>query len=87
MEYPGWHAVKRHYGIRTKQYKLIHFYYDIDACEFYDLQNDPHELDNLYDDPAHQEIIEKLKVELERLRKQYGDSDELAREFIERDEK
>ncbi len=86
-EYPGWHMVKRHYGIRTKRYKLIHFYYDIDAWEFYDLQNDPHELNNLYDDPAHQETIEKLKVELEKLREQYGDSDELARSFIEMHEK
>jgi hypothetical protein len=25
--------VKRHYGIRTDRYKLIHFYYDIDAWE------------------------------------------------------
>ena len=86
-EYPGWHMVKRHYGIRTKRYKLIHFYYDIDAWEFYDLENDPHELNNLYDDPAHQETIKKLKVELEKLRGQYGDSEELAREFIEKDEK
>ena len=83
-EYPDWHMVKRHYGIRTKRYKLIHFYYDIDAWEFYDLQNDPQELNNLYGDPAHQEIIERLKVELERLRKQYGDSEELARSFIEK---
>jgi len=83
-EYPDWHMVKRHYGIRTKRYKLIHFYYDIDAWEFYDLQNDPHELNNLYDDPAHQETIEKLKVELEKLREQYGDSEELARSFIEK---
>jgi arylsulfatase A-like enzyme len=86
-EYPGWHSVKRHYGIRTKQYKLIHFYYDIDAWEFYDLENDPHELNNLYDDPAHQEIITKLKVELEKLREQYGDSDELARSYIQKDAK
>jgi len=86
-EYPGWHMVKRHYGIRTKQYKLIHFYYDIDAWEFYDLENDPHELNNLYDDAAHQEIIEKLKVELEKLREQFGDSEELAKRFIEKEGK
>ena len=79
--------MKRHYGIRTKQYKLIHFYYDIDAWEFYDLENDSNELNNLYNDPAHQEIIEKLKVELGKLRKDYQDSDELARSFIEKEEK
>ena len=26
-EYPAEHAVKRHYGIATKEFKLIHFYY------------------------------------------------------------
>jgi len=36
-EYPGWHIVKRHYGVRTERYKLIHFYHDIDAWEMYDL--------------------------------------------------
>ena len=29
-EYPGAHSVKRHYGVRTDRYKLIHFYNDID---------------------------------------------------------
>jgi arylsulfatase A-like enzyme len=27
-EYPGYHMVKRHYGISTERYKLIHYYYD-----------------------------------------------------------
>lgn len=86
-EYPGWHSVRRHYGIRTKRYKLIHFYYDIDAWEFFDLENDTHELNNLYGDPDHHEIIEKLKIELRNLQEQFGDSEELARKFIERDKK
>lgn len=81
-EYPGAHAVKRHYGIRTKRYKLIHFYYDIDAWELYDLKEDPHELNNLYDNPAYDAVVKRLKIELERLRKQYGDSDELAQKFL-----
>ena len=25
FEYPGWHAVRRQYGVRTRQYKLIHY--------------------------------------------------------------
>lgn len=46
-EYPhGWHEVKRHLGIRTNRYKLIHFYNDIDEWELYDLQKDPHEMHN-----------------------------------------
>ncbi len=81
-EYPGAHAVKRHYGIRTKRYKLIHFYYDIDAWELYDLKKDPNEVNNLYDDPGFAGIIEKLKAELQKLRKQYGDSDELEQKFL-----
>ncbi len=81
-EYPAWHMVKRHYGIRTERYKLIHFYYNIDAWEFYDLQTDPHELSNRYDDPAYQKIIPQLKAQLEKLRKQYADSDELTKRFL-----
>ena len=40
-EYPAVHSVKRHYGIRTERYKLIHFYNDIDEWELYDLKTDP----------------------------------------------
>jgi arylsulfatase A-like enzyme len=81
-EYPAVHQVKRHYGVRTKRYKLIHFYYDIDAWELYDLEKDPIEVNNVYDDPAYAEIIVELKGELEKLRKQYGDSDELTRKLL-----
>jgi arylsulfatase A-like enzyme len=73
-EYPAVHSVKRHYGIRTKRYKLIHFYYDIDAWELYDLEKDPNELNNLYDDPAYSDIVKQLKTELERLRKEFKDT-------------
>ncbi|MDZ7376221.1 MAG: DUF4976 domain-containing protein, partial [candidate division KSB1 bacterium] len=83
-EYPGWHMVKRHYGIRTKRYKLIHFYYDIDAWEFYDLEQDPHELNNLYQHADYQEIIQQLKAKLTDLQRQYGDSDELAWSYIKK---
>ncbi|UCF00445.1 MAG: sulfatase [Planctomycetota bacterium] len=82
-EYPGWHAVKRHYGVRTNRYKLIHFYYDIDAWELYDLHKDPNELNNVYDNPAYKSVLRQLKDELNRLRRQYGDSDELTRAFLE----
>ena len=81
-EYPGGHSVKRHYGVRTERYKLIHFYYDIDEWEFYDLYNDSEEINNLYGDSEFAEIIDSLKVELERLRKYYGDSDELTQKFL-----
>jgi arylsulfatase A-like enzyme len=81
-EYPGAHAVKRHYGVRTRQYKLIHFYHDIDAWELYDLRADPHELNNVYGNPAYADIAKALKKELRRLQGQYGDSDQLAQELL-----
>jgi len=84
-EYPAVHMVKRHYGIRTKQYKLMHFYYDIDAWELYDLEKDPLEMNNVYGDPAYQEIAQDLKKELLRLRDFYKDSEELDKKFIEAD--
>jgi arylsulfatase A-like enzyme len=75
-EYPGSPFVKRHYGVRTERYKIIHFYYDIDAWELYDLQADPHELKNVYSDPRYGATVIDLKGELERLRRQYKDTDE-----------
>ena len=73
-EYPhGWHDVKKHYGVRTERYKLIHFYNDIDAWELYDLQNDPHELNNVFADPGYAEVKVILIQELARLRVEYGD--------------
>ena len=74
-EYPhGWHDVKRHYGIRTTRYKLIHFYNDIDEWELYDLQNDPNEMINLYSNKDYLNVIKDLKFELRELREKYGDS-------------
>jgi len=77
-EYPAVHMVKRHYGVRTKRHKLIHFYHDIDAWELFDLRKDPHELKSVYDDPAYAQVRKELEAELDRLRALYGDSDELA---------
>jgi len=75
-EYPAVHAVRRHYGVRTHRYLLVHFYHDIDAWELYDLARDPHEMNNVYDDPAYAGVVGELKAELRRLRHQYGDTDE-----------
>jgi arylsulfatase A-like enzyme len=72
-EYPAVHSVKRHYGVRTRRYKLIHFYHDVDEWELYDLQKDPDELRNVYSDPAYADTVRELKVELKRLRAKYMD--------------
>jgi len=78
-EYPhGWHNVQRHYGIRTDRYKLIHFYYDMDAWELYDLEKDPYELNNVYDDAAYSRTVKGLKLELARLQQAYGDTEAVA---------
>ena len=72
-EYPAEHSVKRHYGVRNDRYKLIHFYNDIDQWELYDLQNDPHELHNIYGQPGTEKITKKMMKELHKLQKQYDD--------------
>ncbi|NME68869.1 sulfatase family protein [Flammeovirga aprica] len=84
-EYPGIHGVKRHYGIKTKRYKLIHFYYDVDEWELYDLEKDPDEMQNVYTDPSYAEVKETLHQKLKDLRKQYGDSDQLTQEMLKAD--
>jgi arylsulfatase A-like enzyme len=74
-EFPGSPNIKRHYGVRTERWKLIHFYHDIDAWELYDLEADPHEVQNLYGDPRYAPVVAELKTELERLRVRYGDTE------------
>ncbi|WP_299555249.1 sulfatase [Seonamhaeicola sp.] len=82
-EYPSVHMVKRHYGIVTKEYKLAHFYYDVDEWELYDRIKDPQEMKNVYNDPAYAEVVKELKAELSKLRIKYKDSEELDAHFIE----
>lgn len=71
-EFPGAHSVRRHLGVRTDRYKLIHFY-NIEEWEMYDLKKDPNELKSVYGDADYADIQTELKAELERLKKQYRD--------------
>ncbi|MBN2601947.1 MAG: sulfatase-like hydrolase/transferase [Candidatus Marinimicrobia bacterium] len=71
-EYPAWHMVDAHYGIRTKRYKLIHYYGYTDEWEFFDLQDDPQEMNNCYHSPEYQDLIKKLKIELYQLQAYYN---------------
>ncbi|MDP5171349.1 MAG: sulfatase [Bacteroidia bacterium] len=82
-EYPSVHMVKRHYGIVTQAYKLVHFYYDVDEWELYDRKKDPQEMNNMIDDPAYASVVQKLKVDLAALRVKYKDSEELDQHYIE----
>lgn len=92
------HANPAHFGVRTKDYKLIFFYgifykdtgvkanaegwgnrfsFQTPAgWEFYDLKNDPFEMDNRYNDKAYSEIIAGLKKELIRQREDLKEIDD-----------
>src|SRR5690606_14770338 len=59
-EFPQPHHVYPHFGLRTDRYKLVRFYGGADSWELYDLQNDPHELNNIYGE-EHRELITSLK--------------------------
>ena len=86
-EYPAEHSVKRHYGIRTKDFKLIHFYNDVDEWEMYDLTNDPHEMTNVYGRPEYADKQAELIELLHQPQQQYGDTDpdEKVRELFKGD--
>ena len=72
-DYPAIHMVRRHDGVFDGRYKLIHFYgegvekdknTDIDYFELYDLEKDPHEMKNIYNDPTNKEQVDRLTAEL-----------------------
>ena len=80
------HNVYAHYGVRTKRYKLIYYYNDalgqpgaIDETyapewELFDLEEDPYELNSVYDDPAYADVVGELTEELHRLQRELGDA-------------
>ena len=86
--YRYWMHMKHHYnpahfGIRTKEWKLI-FYYGAAAkgnnntppgWELYNMKNDPLEMNNLYANPEYSEIAGQLKEQLKSLRSEVKDSD------------
>jgi arylsulfatase A-like enzyme len=80
-EYPGAHSVRRHEGVSGPRYKLIRFYgLDVpkgEEWEFYDLQEDPSEMKNVYDNASYGSEIEEMKEELKRLREYYRVDDHI----------
>jgi arylsulfatase A-like enzyme len=83
-EYPGIHMVKRHYAFVNEDYKLAHFYYDIDEWELYDRKKDPLEMTNVYNDPEYAEIVTDLKNRLAEMRVYYKDSPALDQQYIDK---
>ena len=85
-----------HYGIRTQRYKLI-FFYGLAlgqtsndptpaGWELYDLQKDPQEMDNVYNDPEYADVVDRLKKRLLELKKKLGDTDAKYPELMSRRE-
>lgn len=68
---PKVHKVAKHYGLRTKRYTLAHFYENED-WELFDLNEDPEQLQSVYNDPEYTEIQIRLKQQLRDLRSKYG---------------
>jgi arylsulfatase A-like enzyme len=64
FEWPNPEAVRPCRGIRTEQYKLIHYVMEPQEFEIYDLRADPKETQNLYGRP---EFVSLQKHLLERL--------------------
>lgn len=73
FEYPAVHSVKKHRGVRTERYKLIHWWEKPEEFELYDLEKDPEERHNLHGKAEHAELEKKLVSRLAELRKETGD--------------
>lgn len=79
------HYVSAHYGIRTKEFKLIYYYGEsldqpntIDEpkqpeWELFDLRKDPKEMKSVYNDPEYAGTVKQLKDELHALQDKFGD--------------
>jgi hypothetical protein len=59
-------------AVRTTDAKLIRYMGHDEWTELFDLKNDPYELRNLFNDPAHAGLRSRLEAELARLAKETG---------------
>lgn len=81
------HKVGAHYGLRTKRYKLVYYYGESRGAsgaadelrtpewELFDLDKDPMELYNVYNDSKYQELVPELKKELYALKEKLQDNE------------
>lgn len=88
------HDVPAHFGLRTKEYKIIFFYgLPLDATdalpgitppgwELYDLENDPFENRNVYNDPAYTGLKEEARRRLFEVRENLGEDDSAYPELM-----
>ena len=77
-EYPSVHMVPRHNGIRSKRYKLMHFYQFKNEWELYDLNSDPDELNNIYGDPKFAKVRKRMENRLQHLVDYYEDDSDTS---------
>jgi arylsulfatase A-like enzyme len=70
FEWPNPEGVQPHRGIRTEQYKLIHYVMEPQEFEMYDLVRDPGETQNLYGQPEHTDAQKRLLSRLDQLQQQ-----------------
>jgi arylsulfatase A-like enzyme len=80
------HNAYAHYGIRTHRYKLIYWYNedcgepgahpgtDHPEWELFDLETDPLELKNVYDDPAYAAVVTMMTARLDAEMARIGDT-------------
>ncbi|MBI3679816.1 MAG: sulfatase [Acidobacteria bacterium] len=73
FEYPGPHCAPKARGIRTPEWKLIHYIQQPEAWEMFHLPSDPEEHKNLAGSGAHREQLEKLRRRLDQLRTETAD--------------
>lgn len=67
----GEHAVSPHFGLSDGRYKLIRYYKRVEGWELFDMEKDPREMNNVYGQPAYQDVQDRmerqLKDEIEKL--------------------
>jgi arylsulfatase A-like enzyme len=70
-EYPGYHWVRRHFGVADGRYKLIRFYeQDVDQWELFDLKTDPNEMKSVYGTAEYAVVQNRLSRQLALHRKE-----------------
>lgn len=64
-------------AVRDDRWHLI-VYPQINHRQLFDLKNDPHEIKDVSQDPAHAAQVERLTATLQRLQREYGDKQPLT---------
>ena len=73
FEYPAVHCAGKHRGVRTRNWKYIHYWEKPEAHELFNLDEDPQERRNLAGEPQHRAKLAEMQAELDRLRTETGD--------------